>query len=123
MGHRSMPDAWVGSDSIGRAKTFTAMAFSSNENALTNRLIGELSWPGAALWQTGNSNKIPGLTEFPGGLPLCKEGDLSAGSASAATEWIRTGTSPKRERSDTNPIHPSGSVRSAASPQEKDGRP
>ena len=50
------------------------MAFSSNENALTTRTIGLLSQPGGPLWQIGNSNSSPGLIEFPGGVPLYKDG-------------------------------------------------
>lgn len=33
VGRRSMPDAWAGSVSIAKAKAFTAMAFSSDQNA------------------------------------------------------------------------------------------
>ena len=79
IGFDSMSDAWVGSVDIARAKAYTAMAFSSNENALTSRTIGILSQPGGDLWQIGNSNrpgtaggeiKEQGLIEFPGGIPL-----------------------------------------------------
>jgi uncharacterized protein GlcG (DUF336 family) len=76
IGQRSMEDAWVGSISIARAKAFTAVAFSSNENALTTRSIGALSQPGGPLWQIGNSNTAEGLIEFPGGVPLYKGGIL-----------------------------------------------
>lgn len=65
-------DAWQGSKDISRAKAYTALAFSSDENALTSRTIGELSQPGGALWQIGNSNKEGGIIEFPGGVPLYK---------------------------------------------------
>jgi uncharacterized protein GlcG (DUF336 family) len=85
-----MPDAWVGSIAIAKAKAYTAAAFSSDENALTSRSIGELSQPGGALWQIGNSNQPrggqgqgdvteQGLIEFPGGLPLYKNGKLVGG--------------------------------------------
>jgi uncharacterized protein GlcG (DUF336 family) len=79
IGFESMADAWVGSEDIARAKAYTAMAFSSDENALTSRTIGVLSQPGGDLWQIGNSNRPgtasgnideQGLIEFPGGLPL-----------------------------------------------------
>ena len=76
IGQNSMTDAWVGSISIAKAKAFTAAAFSSNENALTTRTIGILSQPGGPLWQIGNSNSAEGIIEFPGGLPLYKDGEL-----------------------------------------------
>jgi uncharacterized protein GlcG (DUF336 family) len=79
LGRRSMDDAWMGSVSIAQAKAYTAAAFSSNQNALSSRSIGALSQPGGPLWQIGNSNhkdKMPGLIEFPGGLPLYKNGVL-----------------------------------------------
>ena len=82
VGRRSMTDAWHGSVSIATAKAYTAMSFSSNENALTSRSIGALSQPGGPLWQIGNSNRglfQPGLIEFPGGLPLYKDGQLVGG--------------------------------------------
>ncbi len=72
----SMKDAWLGSVDIAKGKAFTAVAFSSQENALTSRTIGALSQPGGPLWQIGNSNTDPGLIEFPGGVPLYKNGDL-----------------------------------------------
>lgn len=75
----SMPDAWAGSVDISKRKAYTAMAFSSNENALTTRTIGVLSQPGMPLWQIGNSNPIGGIIEFPGGLPLYKNGQLVGG--------------------------------------------
>lgn len=79
MGSRSMADAWAGSVSIAISKAFTAWAFSSDQNALSTRTIGVLSQPGQPLWQIGNSNQppgSPGLIEFPGGLPLYKDGKL-----------------------------------------------
>jgi len=79
VGRRSMPDAWAGSVSIAYAKAFTAMAFSSDQNALTTRSVGVLSQPGGALWQIGNSNRDHGIIEFPGGLPLYREGKLVGG--------------------------------------------
>ena len=77
IGQRSMSDAWLGSIDIARAKAFTAVAFSSNENALTTRSIGALSQPGSPLWQIGNSNRHDGIIEFPGGIPLYKGGQLA----------------------------------------------
>ena len=79
IGQRSQLDAWTGSISIARSKAFTALAFSSNENALTSRTIGLLSQPKGALWQIGNSNRQDGLIEFPGGIPLYKGGKLAGG--------------------------------------------
>ncbi len=76
VGQRSMEDAWLGSIHIARAKAFTALAFSSNENALTTRSIGALSQPGGPLWQIGSSNSGDGIIEFPGGIPLYKQGVL-----------------------------------------------
>lgn len=79
IGRRSMADAWAGSVSIANAKAYTAAAFSSDQNALTTRSIGELSQPDGPLWQIGNSNAgagQPGLIEFPGGVPLYKSGQL-----------------------------------------------
>ncbi len=79
VGQRSMNDAWLGSIDIARAKAFTAVAFSSNENALTTRSIGALSQPGSPLWQIGNSNRHDGIIEFPGGVPLYQAGQLAGG--------------------------------------------
>jgi len=76
-GQRSMYDAWTGSIDIARAKAFTALAFSSNENALSTRAVGVLSQPGQGLWQIGNSNRSDGIIEFPGGIPLYKDGKLA----------------------------------------------
>ncbi len=79
IGRRSMSDAWGGSVSIATAKAYTAVAFSSDQNALTTRSIGALSQPGGPLWQIGNSNLTggkPGIIEFPGGVPLYKNGQL-----------------------------------------------
>ncbi len=76
IGRRSMPDAWAGSVSIAESKAFTAVGFSSDENALTSRSIGALSQPGGALWNIGNSNREHGIIEFPGGVPLYRDGKL-----------------------------------------------
>jgi uncharacterized protein GlcG (DUF336 family) len=77
VGQRSMADAWVGSISIARSKAYTAVAFSSNENALTTRTLGPLTQPGGPLWNIGNSNRAEGgLIEFPGGMPLYHNGEL-----------------------------------------------
>jgi uncharacterized protein GlcG (DUF336 family) len=71
--------AWLGSESIALAKAWTAVAFSSHENALSTRSIGQLSQPGGPLWQIGNPRGMRdpvGVIEFPGGLPLYKAGQL-----------------------------------------------
>jgi len=79
VGQRSMADAWVGSIAIARSKAYTALCFSSNENALTTRTLGALTQPGGALWNIGNSNRQDGLIEFPGGMPLYRNGELVGG--------------------------------------------
>ena len=80
IGSRSMPDAWFGSISIAKAKAFTAMAFSSNTNALTTRSIGALTQDKGPLWNIGNSNRGEhGIIEFPGGVPIYKGGELVGG--------------------------------------------
>jgi len=80
VGQRSMADAWLGSIAIARAKAFTALAFSSDENALTTRSLQPLTQPGGPLWNIGNSNRADGgLIEFPGGMPLYKDGKLIGG--------------------------------------------
>jgi uncharacterized protein GlcG (DUF336 family) len=92
----SMPDAWVGSIDIAIAKARTGAFFSSDQNALTSRIIGVLSQAhstagtgGAGpLWGIGNSNQIGisgsqefrnGIITFPGGVPLYKDGQLVGG--------------------------------------------
>jgi uncharacterized protein GlcG (DUF336 family) len=92
----SMPDAWVGSVDIAIAKARTAAFFSSNENALTSRIIGVLSQAhnpdgsgGAGpLWGIGNSNQVGitgspeyrnGVVTFPGGVPLYRGSSLIGG--------------------------------------------
>jgi uncharacterized protein GlcG (DUF336 family) len=94
---RSMSDAWVGSLDISIGKARTAAFFSSNENALTSRIIGQLSQahdattgegPAGPLWGiwvsnqpgiSGNSQFRNGLIPFPGGVPLYKSGALVGG--------------------------------------------
>jgi uncharacterized protein GlcG (DUF336 family) len=97
-----MPDSWVGSQDIAVAKARTAAFFSSNENALTSRIIGALSQPGAPLWGIGNSNQVGitgspqyrnGIITFPGGVPLYKNGHLVgavgvSGDAVDQDEWV-----------------------------------
>ena len=97
-----MSDSWVGSQDIAVAKARTAAFFSSNENALTSRVIGSLSQPGAPLWGIGNSNQVGisgsqqyrnGIITFPGGVPLYKNGHLVgavgvSGDAVDQDEWV-----------------------------------
>ena len=80
---RSMGDAWPVSVDIALAKAYTAAAASSAENAFSSRTLGILTQPGGPLWNVGHSNdpgtgddsvEERGLIEFPGGLPLYKEG-------------------------------------------------
>lgn len=92
----TMSDAWVGSEDIAIAKARTAAFFSSDENALTSRIIGVLSQAhnpdgsgGAGpLWGIGNSNQIGisgsretrnGIITFPGGVAIYKNGKLVGG--------------------------------------------
>lgn len=84
----SMEDAWAVSIDIALAKAYSAAAASSNENAFSSRSIGLLTQPGGPLWNVGNSNdpgtgddtvEERGLIEFPGGLPLYKNGALVGG--------------------------------------------
>jgi len=84
----SMSDAWVGSIDIAIAKGRTATFFSSDQNALTSRVIGNVSQPGGPLWGIGNSNQLGisgsqefrnGIITFPGGVPLYKDGVLVGG--------------------------------------------
>lgn len=88
LAHDMHPDAWVGSIDIAIAKARTAAFFSSDENALTSRMIGHLSQPGMPLWGIGHTNH-PGtsggaetrnaLVTFAGGLPLYKGSKLVGG--------------------------------------------
>jgi uncharacterized protein GlcG (DUF336 family) len=84
----SLADAWTISIDIALAKAYTAAGVSSNENAISSRSLGLLTQPGGAVWNIGNSNdpgtgdetvEERGLIEFPGGLPLYKNGVLVGG--------------------------------------------
>ena len=83
-------DAWEGSRDVAKAKAFTAMAFSSDENALTTRTIFCATQPGGPLWQLGNANQAGatkgpgsinqlGIIQFPGGVPIYIGGKLVGG--------------------------------------------
>jgi uncharacterized protein GlcG (DUF336 family) len=67
---RHRDTAWRGSEDIARAKAYTALAFSSNENALSTRALGLLSQDNGPLWGIGDSNRDMGIITFPGGLPV-----------------------------------------------------
>ncbi len=93
----SMDDAWEGSRDIAIAKARTAAFFSSNENALTSRVIGQLTQittgddgkiTTGPLWGIGQSNQVGitgdsslrnGIITFPGGVPLYVGGELVGG--------------------------------------------
>lgn len=93
----SQPDAWEGSRDIAIAKARTAAFFSSDENALTSRVIGTLSQVSTGadgkietgtLWGIGQSNQVGitgdansrnGIITFPGGVPLYVNGKLVGG--------------------------------------------
>lgn len=89
LAYHNMEDAWIGSIDIAKAKAYTAASLSSDRNALTSRDVGVASQPGQALWQVGSSNrpgtngpeniKEHGFIEFPGGVPLYKDGKLVGG--------------------------------------------
>jgi uncharacterized protein GlcG (DUF336 family) len=97
LGLRSMVDAWEGSADVAVAKARTAAFFSSDENALTSRIIGELSQVTTGrdgklvtgpLWGIGTSNQQGitgdkqtrnGVITFPGGVALYKNGHLVGG--------------------------------------------
>jgi uncharacterized protein GlcG (DUF336 family) len=96
LGIRSMNDAWEASLDIAVAKARTAAFLSSNENALTSRVVGQLSQahnqqgtgPAQPLWGVWETNKPSdlagsdrrnGLVVFPGGIPLYKGNVLVGG--------------------------------------------
>jgi uncharacterized protein GlcG (DUF336 family) len=83
-------DAWEGSRDVAKAKAFTAMAFSSDENALTTRTIFCATQAEGPLWELGNANQAGahkgpgsinqlGIIEFPGGVPIYINGRLVGG--------------------------------------------
>ena len=68
-------DAWEGSFEICQNKAYTAMAFSSDKNALSTRSMQTLSKD--ALWEIASStSKEERYVLFPGGFPLYKQGML-----------------------------------------------
>lgn len=97
LGRRSMPDAWIGSVDIALGKARTAVFFSSDQNALSSRQVGQLSQahgpdgtgPAGPLWGIADTNRTVSdsseeikrncIVTFPGGLPLYKNGHLVGG--------------------------------------------
>lgn len=92
----AMPDAFVGSQDLAIGKARTAALFSSNESALTSRILGELSqahqpngtggagpvwgvWASNQVGITGGPQFRNGLVTFPGGVPLYKDARLVGG--------------------------------------------
>jgi len=92
----SMDDAWEGSKDIAIAKARTAAFFSSNENAITSRIVGNLSeasgqdglggagplwgiWASNQVGISGGTETRNGIITFPGGIPLYKNGVLVGG--------------------------------------------
>jgi uncharacterized protein GlcG (DUF336 family) len=97
-------DAWRGSIEIAIAKAYTALGFSSNDQALDSRAIGALArtdmgFPTAPLFGIGNTNPFRppfgfglgtddsvggfhhGIVTFPGGEPVyTKPGSCGSGS-------------------------------------------
>ena len=93
----SMPDAWTGAGDLAIGKARTAAFFSSNENALTSRVIGQLSQahdpktgegPAGPFWGIWSTNQ-PGavfneavrnsIVTQAGGVPLYRQGVLLGG--------------------------------------------
>jgi uncharacterized protein GlcG (DUF336 family) len=92
-----MPDAWTGSIDIALGKARSAAFFSSDENALSTRQLGQLSQahgpdgqqgagPLWGIWATNQfRQQSPDgierncIVTFPGGLPLYKNGHLVGG--------------------------------------------
>jgi len=71
--------AWAGSADLAKAKAWTALAFSSNQNALTSRAVGQLAEDKSQpFWNIENSNQPAaddptdprGIQLQPGGIPL-----------------------------------------------------
>lgn len=97
LGSRSMPDAWTGSLHVALGKARTCAFFSSDENALSTRQIGDLAkphgpdgtGPPGPLYGIGKTNQAAAdeppyimrnsIVTFPGGLPLYKNNQLVGG--------------------------------------------
>ena len=92
-----MPDTWTGADDLAIGKARTAAFFSSNENALTSRVVGQLSQahdpktgegPAGPFWGIWSTNQ-PGVVfngavrnsvvTQAGGVPIYRQGVLIGG--------------------------------------------
>ena len=68
--------AWQASLDTAKGKAFTALGFSSNENAFTSRAVGQLAAEGQPFFGIGDSNRAialndaRGIIPIPGGIPL-----------------------------------------------------
>lgn len=78
VGARPYDSAILGSRDIARGKAYTALGFSSNENALSSAQIGAAAQPGAGLYGIQNTNRQygAGVVTFGGGIPLYDDGKL-----------------------------------------------
>ncbi|CAE7248032.1 unnamed protein product [Symbiodinium pilosum] len=79
VGAREHDSAFLGSRDIARAKAYTALAFSSNENSLSSGSIGFLANDGGVLPGIESTNRQTGagVATFGGGFPLYnQEGKL-----------------------------------------------
>jgi uncharacterized protein GlcG (DUF336 family) len=83
-------DVWLGSISIARGKAYTALAFSSDANAMTTRRLGELSQPGQPLWGIAATNKQAAfdIVTFPGGIPLYDSGGKLVGAIGVSGDGV-----------------------------------
>ncbi|MBI1374910.1 MAG: heme-binding protein [Phycisphaera sp.] len=75
-----MDDAWIGSIDISQKKARTARYFN-----FPTGVIGELSQPGASLYNIEHSNG--GLITFPGGVPI-KDGDVVIGAVGVSGDTV-----------------------------------
>ena len=78
VGARNDDNAWNISKDIAKAKAYTALGSSSNENASSSKSFHIPSEPGQSLYGIGNSNRNEkkGIITFAGGIPLYKKGKL-----------------------------------------------
>jgi uncharacterized protein GlcG (DUF336 family) len=89
---------WPGSQSIAKAKAYTANAFSLDSLALSTALLYTFTQPGHSLWSLGQANPFDpqalaptgtqgsgdnqitgGMIFFGGGVPLYKDGKIVGG--------------------------------------------
>ena len=91
-------DVWPGSQSIAKAKAYTANAFSNDSTPLSTARLYTLTQPGHSLWSLGGANPSAplflaptggqgggmhhiagGMIFFGGGVPLYKNGKIVGG--------------------------------------------